>query len=38
MYAEALRRGLAQAQEAIVLTDGARYNRTIAQTYGAQIN
>jgi hypothetical protein len=33
MYAEALRRGLAQAQEVIVLTDGARYNRTIAQTH-----
>jgi hypothetical protein len=36
MYAEALRRGLAQAQEAIVLTDGARYNRTIAQTHFSQ--
>jgi hypothetical protein len=33
MYAEALRRGLAQAQQVIVLTDGARYNRTIAQTH-----
>lgn len=33
MYAEALRRGLAQAKEVIVLTDGARYNRTIAQTH-----
>lgn len=33
MYAEASRRGLAQAKEVIVLTDGARYNRTIAQTH-----
>ncbi len=33
IYAEALRRGLAQAKEVIVLTDGARYNRTIAQTH-----
>ena len=33
LYAEALRRGLAQAKEVIVLTDGARYNRTIAQTH-----
>ena len=33
MYAEALRRGLEQAKEVIVLTDGARYNRTIAQTH-----
>lgn len=33
IYAEALRRGLAQAQDVIVLTDGARYNRTIAQTH-----
>lgn len=33
MYAEALRRGLAQAQQVIVLTDGARYNRTLAQTH-----
>jgi hypothetical protein len=33
IYAEALRRGLAQAQQVIVLTDGARYNRTIAQTH-----
>jgi hypothetical protein len=33
MYAEALRRGLAQAQEVIALTDGARYNRTIVQTH-----
>ena len=33
IYAEALRRGLSQAREVIVLTDGARYNRTIAQTH-----
>lgn len=33
IYAEALRRGLAQAKEVIVLSDGARYNRTIAQTH-----
>ncbi len=33
MYAEASRRGLAQAKEVIVLTNGARYNRTIAQTH-----
>ena len=33
IYAEALRRGLAQAKQVIVLTDGARYNRTIAQTH-----
>ena len=33
LYAEALRRGLVQAKEVIVLTDGARYNRTIAQTH-----
>ena len=33
IYAEALRRGLAQAREVIVLTDGARYNRTIVQTH-----
>jgi hypothetical protein len=33
IYAEALRRGLEQAREVIVLTDGARYNRTIAQTH-----
>lgn len=33
LYAEALRRGMAQAKEVIVLTDGARYNRTIAQTH-----
>jgi len=33
MYAEALRRGLDQAQTVIALTDGARYNRTIVQTH-----
>lgn len=33
IYAEALRRGLAQAKTVILLTDGARYNRTIAQTH-----
>jgi hypothetical protein len=33
MYAEALRRGLAQARELIALTDGARYNATIVQTH-----
>jgi hypothetical protein len=33
MYAEALRRGLEQAQTVIVLTDGQRYNRTITQTH-----
>lgn len=33
IYAEALRRGLAQAQEVIVLTDGARYNHTLVQTH-----
>jgi hypothetical protein len=33
MYAEALRRGLAQAKTVIVLTDGQRYNHTIAQTH-----
>jgi len=33
MYAEAVRRGLEQAQEVIALTDGARYNRTIVQTH-----
>ena len=33
MYAEALRRGLGQAQTVIVLTDGQRYNRTITQTH-----
>jgi len=33
MYAEALRRGLEQAQTVIVLTDGQRYNHTITQTH-----
>jgi hypothetical protein len=33
MYAEALRRGMAQAKTVIALTDGARYNRTIVQTH-----
>ena len=33
MYAEALRRGLEQAQTVVVLTDGQRYNHTIAQTH-----
>jgi len=33
MYAEALRRGLAQASTVVVLTDGQRYNHTIAQTH-----
>jgi hypothetical protein len=33
LYAEALRRGLNQAQTVIALTDGARYNRTIVQTH-----
>jgi hypothetical protein len=33
MYAEALRRGLAQAKEVIVLTDGDRYNRKIVQIH-----
>lgn len=33
IYAEALRRGLEQAKQVIVLTDGARYNRTIVQTH-----
>jgi hypothetical protein len=36
IYAEALRRGLEQAQTVIVLTDGARYNHTIAQTHFPQ--
>ena len=36
MYAEALRRGLAQAKTVIVLTDGQRYNYTIAQTHFPQ--
>ena len=33
MYAEAVRRGLGQAKTVIVLTDGQRYNYTIAQTH-----
>ena len=33
IYAEARRRGLDRAQQIIVITDGARYNRTIAQTH-----
>ncbi len=33
IFAEAQRRGLEQAQLVIVLTDGARYNRTIAQAH-----
>lgn len=33
IYAEAVRRGLDHAQSVIVLTDGARYNRTIVQTH-----
>lgn len=33
IYAEGLRRGLEQAQQVIVLTDGARYNHTIAHTH-----
>ena len=36
MYAEALRRGLGQAKTVIVLTDGQRYNYTIAQTHFSQ--
>ena len=36
MYAEALRRGLAQARTVIVLTDGAHYNHTIVQTHFPQ--
>jgi hypothetical protein len=36
MYAEALRRGLEQAQQVIALTDGARYNHTIVQTHFPQ--
>ena len=36
IYAEAVRRGLEQAQELIVLTDGARYNHTIARTHFPQ--
>jgi len=33
LYAEVLRRGLEQAREVIMLTDGARYHRAIAQTH-----
>jgi hypothetical protein len=33
IYAEALRRGLEQAKTVIVLTDGQRYNHTIAQLH-----
>lgn len=33
IYAEAARRGLEQAREVIVLSDGARYNHTIARTH-----
>jgi transposase-like protein len=36
IYAEALRRGLEQAQTVIVLTDGARYNHTVVQTHFPQ--
>ncbi len=36
IYAEAMRRGLRQAQTVIVLTDGQRYNHTIAQTHFPQ--
>jgi hypothetical protein len=36
IYAEAVRRGLEQAKEVIVLTDGARYNHTIARTHFPQ--
>jgi transposase-like protein len=36
IYAEALRRGLEQAQTVLVLTDGARYNHTIVQTHFPQ--
>ena len=36
IYAEALRRGLEQAQTVVVLTDGARYNHTITQTHFPQ--
>jgi hypothetical protein len=36
IYAEALGRGLEQAQEVIALTDGARYNHTIVQTHFPQ--
>jgi hypothetical protein len=33
IYAEALRRGLDHAENVVVLTDGARYNKTIAQMH-----
>lgn len=33
IYAEALRRGVEQTRQVLVLTDGARYNHTIAQTH-----
>lgn len=33
IYAEAVRRGLLQAPEVIVLTDGARYNHSIVRTH-----
>jgi len=36
IYAEAVRRGLEQAKEVILLTDGARYNHTIACTHFPQ--
>jgi len=36
IYAEAVRRGVEQARQVIVLTDGARYNRTIARTHFSQ--
>jgi hypothetical protein len=33
IYAEALRRGLYDAKQVVVLTDGASYNKTITQTH-----
>lgn len=36
LYAEALRRGLDQAQVVVVLTDGAAYNKTIVQMHFPQ--
>jgi len=33
IYAEAVRRGLYDAERTVVLTDGASYNKTIAQTH-----
>lgn len=36
IYAEARRRGLEQAQQVIVLTDGAGYNHTLARTHFPQ--